>query len=417
MEHRSKADLSILARDPFGKANFGVLARHAAPEPAVNAPLLAKKEAIPPMMRARDRYGVDETAQRLSRLEADARLLKNINYENVKRITVDTDHYAPTVRRSQLQNAVKPFPTSSVAQDELFAKKIAALEALSVKDGVWDDQPRYGLHDPPPESFRETFDHAKQDVGQSQNNTNGSNQVTLRGNVQRNLGSKGRHASQRTSDGSPEARASFTVKKHADGVPYLARRDAEKTALENAAAIMNSKAPQAPAESDECGMYITHTISEDRTGTADEVMAKRLAALSGNRHQTNKASKLKPLRKNAWGEVESGSTGDEIQLSTNAKDKEANYTTERPRVGHEWTDSLYVSKKRLLEHDEIMEEANRFQLYYKKYKELRERLERVPEKEQDEKEMVRLLAMHKRLTEMKSDIWDKHHSADPLPAH
>jgi hypothetical protein len=303
MEHRRKADLSILARDPFDKANFGVLARHAVPEPAVNAPLLAKKEAIPPMMRARDRYGVDEAAQWLSRLEADARLLKNINYENVKRITVDTDHYAPTVRRSQLQYAVKPFPTLSVGQDELFAKKIASLEALSVKDGVWDDQPRYGLDDPPPESFRETFDHPNQDVGQSQNNTKGSNQVTLRGNVQRNLGSKDRHASQRTSDGSPEARASFTVKKHADGVPYLARRDAAKTALESAAVIMNSKAPQAPAESGECGMYITHTISEDRTGTADEVMTKRLAALTGERHQTNKAKK-KPRRKNAWGEVE-----------------------------------------------------------------------------------------------------------------
>jgi hypothetical protein len=311
MEHRSKADLSILARDPFGKANFGVLARHAAPEPAVNAPLLAKKEAIPPMMRARDRYGIDETAQRLRLPQTKPREHKDIvgHHDKLTKFTATEDQYAHTLQRPQQQYVNKLFSMSTAAQREFFAKEILAYGFRSAKDSGVDGF----LHpsdDLSPESFAEMSDPADQDAGRSEYETKELGTVKLHGSAQNLPGTKVRHASQRTADDSLEARASFTVKKHADGVPYLARRDAAKTALESAAVIMNSKAPQAPAESDECGMYITHTISEDRTGTADEVMTKRLLALTASRYRTRK--KKKSRRKIAWGTEDSeGSVDDD----------------------------------------------------------------------------------------------------------
>jgi hypothetical protein len=63
-------------------------------------------------------------------------------------------------------------------------------------------------------------------------------------------------------------------------------------------------------ENDACAMYITYTISEDRTGTADEVMSKRLAALTSDRHRSKKNEKKKPPRRNAWGMEESESSTD-----------------------------------------------------------------------------------------------------------
>ena len=55
--------------------------------------------------------------------------------------------------------------------------------------------------------------------------------------------------------------------------------------------------------------------------------------------------------------------------------------------------------------EEVMDEAKRFQLYYKKYKDTHERLSKIPEEERDQKETDDLLKMHKRLKEMKAEIW------------
>ena len=56
--------------------------------------------------------------------------------------------------------------------------------------------------------------------------------------------------------------------------------------------------------------------------------------------------------------------------------------------------------------EEVMDDAKRFQLYYKKYKDTHERLSKVPEEVRDQKEMDDLLKMHQRLKEMKAEIWN-----------
>jgi hypothetical protein len=69
-------------------------------------------------------------------------------------------------------------------------------------------------------------------------------------------------------------------------------------------------------------MYIHYTISEDRSGTADEVMSKRLAALTGDRHRsTNDKKQKKPHRKNAWGVEECESSADHNDEGKGPEDK------------------------------------------------------------------------------------------------
>ena len=55
--------------------------------------------------------------------------------------------------------------------------------------------------------------------------------------------------------------------------------------------------------------------------------------------------------------------------------------------------------------EEVMDEAKRFQLYYKKYKDAHEKLSKMPEEERDQKEVDDVVRMHKRLKEMKAEIW------------
>lgn len=54
-----------------------------------------------------------------------------------------------------------------------------------------------------------------------------------------------------------------------------------------------------------------------------------------------------------------------------------------------------------------MDQAKRFQLYYKKYKDLHEKIASIPEKNREDKETEDLWKMHERLAEMKTDIWRK----------
>lgn len=55
--------------------------------------------------------------------------------------------------------------------------------------------------------------------------------------------------------------------------------------------------------------------------------------------------------------------------------------------------------------DEVLDKAKRFQLYYKKYKNLHDKISRVSEKDRDDKDMESLWEMHKRLKSMKTEIW------------
>lgn len=62
-------------------------------------------------------------------------------------------------------------------------------------------------------------------------------------------------------------------------------------------------------------------------------------------------------------------------------------------------------EKRVPRRADVIGDAKRFQKYYRKYKDLHERISSVDEKDRDDKDMVDLWKMHRRLTEMKADIW------------
>ncbi|KIV95786.1 hypothetical protein PV10_03400 [Exophiala mesophila] len=62
-------------------------------------------------------------------------------------------------------------------------------------------------------------------------------------------------------------------------------------------------------------------------------------------------------------------------------------------------------EKRIPRRADVIVDAKRFQKYYRKYKDLHERISSVDEKDRDPEDMSNLWRMHKRLTEMKADIW------------
>ncbi|EXJ62124.1 hypothetical protein A1O7_02557 [Cladophialophora yegresii CBS 114405] len=82
------------------------------------------------------------------------------------------------------------------------------------------------------------------------------------------------------------------------------------------------------------------------------------------------------------------------------------HTLQRP-VGPVRSDSERSSspEKQRINRDAVIEEARRFQKYYKRYKELHIRLDQSDEKDRDDKDMDDLLKMHHRLKEMKAEIW------------
>jgi RNA polymerase II elongation factor ELL len=55
--------------------------------------------------------------------------------------------------------------------------------------------------------------------------------------------------------------------------------------------------------------------------------------------------------------------------------------------------------------DDVLDRAKQFQLYYKKYKNLHDKISRTPEKDRDGVDTDKLWEMHKRLKEMKTEIW------------
>ena len=86
----------------------------------------------------------------------------------------------------------------------------------------------------------------------------------------------------------------------------------------------------------------------------------------------------------------------------------ATKSSERPQLERKSSESERSSSsdKPGQVRDEVMDKAKRFQAYYKKYKDLHDRINSTPEKDRDAKEMDNLWIMHNRLRDMKKEIWN-----------
>jgi RNA polymerase II elongation factor ELL len=101
------------------------------------------------------------------------------------------------------------------------------------------------------------------------------------------------------------------------------------------------------------------------------------------------------------------------EMKTVASDKKqiTNGTAEHPilngSTNSQRTESERSSspEKKPPNRDDIIEDGRRFQQYYKRYKDLHDRINQIEEKDRDSKDMENLWRMHKRLKEMKSEIW------------
>ncbi|ETN46454.1 uncharacterized protein HMPREF1541_00638 [Cyphellophora europaea CBS 101466] len=94
-----------------------------------------------------------------------------------------------------------------------------------------------------------------------------------------------------------------------------------------------------------------------------------------------------------------------------AHSKSINGTTkplERPALSRKISESERSSSPEKPAHarDEVLDKAKRFQLYYKKYKNLHDKVARIPDKDRDDKDMDNLWEMHRRLKDMKTEIWN-----------
>ena len=83
--------------------------------------------------------------------------------------------------------------------------------------------------------------------------------------------------------------------------------------------------------------------------------------------------------------------------------------TDRPHLDRKTSESERSSspEKPGPVREDVVDQAKRFQLYYKKYKDLHEKIANIPEKDREGKETEDLWKMHERLAEMKTDIWRK----------
>jgi RNA polymerase II elongation factor ELL len=101
----------------------------------------------------------------------------------------------------------------------------------------------------------------------------------------------------------------------------------------------------------------------------------------------------------------------EIKIATTEKKQMTNGTMEHPvlngNANLQRTESERSSspEKKPPNRDDVIEDGRRFQQYYKRYKDLHDRINQIAEKDRDSKDMENLWRMHKRLKEMKSEIW------------
>jgi hypothetical protein len=126
MEHRRKADLSILARNQ-DKADFGVLARHAAPEPAIRNTLGAGEDAGLARLRAKDRLRGHDTAQRLEALHIG-------NEESEAAISSESEtvrNSQTTTRSDRRQASIKPGGHSLSGPEQIITDTKTPVSKLS----------------------------------------------------------------------------------------------------------------------------------------------------------------------------------------------------------------------------------------------------------------------------------------------
>ncbi|RMZ81917.1 hypothetical protein DV738_g1935, partial [Chaetothyriales sp. CBS 135597] len=128
-------------------------------------------------------------------------------------------------------------------------------------------------------------------------------------------------------------------------------------------------------------------------------------------------SKYSPVNTNNQRDVSRGRSAvkrvaEEVENSRPAKKQQVNGVhnnkVDKPPLKRKISDSGQSSgsDKTGPDRQGVMEDARRFQRYYKKYKDAYDKLSKEPEEERDNKEVDDLIRMHKRLTEMKSEIWD-----------
>lgn len=89
---------------------------------------------------------------------------------------------------------------------------------------------------------------------------------------------------------------------------------------------------------------------------------------------------------------------------------------DRPHLARKVSESERSSSPEKPAHirDEVMDKAKRFQLYYKRYKILHDKISSTPETNRDSKDMDSLWVMHKRLRDMKTEIWQDWDSVEPI---
>jgi hypothetical protein len=130
MDRRRKADLSILARNWFDTADLGVLGRHAAPEPTVNT-LNTDKQATPPRLRVRDRFGFDDAAERLGTLDIHERSVLTEPAE-ARPIKMEFEDYVQAGAKSNGHGASNLFAQPLPAQKTLFPENDKAKPMFKV---------------------------------------------------------------------------------------------------------------------------------------------------------------------------------------------------------------------------------------------------------------------------------------------
>jgi hypothetical protein len=111
-------------------------------------------------------------------------------------------------------------------------------------------------------------------------------------------------------------------------------------------------------------------------------------------------------RKQADGEV--APPAKRQQLNGNTKlDHTITRPSDRPQFSRKLSESERSSSpdKAGNTRNDVVDKAKRFQLYYKKYKAIHDKISSVPEKERSQEEMDKLWGMHKRLQDMKATIW------------
>jgi hypothetical protein len=134
--------------------------------------------------------------------------------------------------------------------------------------------------------------------------------------------------------------------------------------------------------------------------------SNKYSPIVADRHDT--ASQGTTPTKRKAGVAEEERPAKRQQQSTNKPAPMTNGTSQqlkRPLLTRKVSARSSSPEKPGLKREDVIEDARRFQKYYRRYKDLYDRIAGVDEKKRDDKDMEDLWKMHQRLKEMKADIW------------